>query len=80
MAARLAFYGTWTESEERPVEEAIRWKESRLKLPPRQLGEPWLVMRRDAEEGSIFLAHRHSWPRPVEAASPEELAAAIRNR
>lgn len=81
MSHRLAFfYGTWTESEERSVREAILWKEGRAQLPPRKLGEPWIVMRQNLGDRCVFLAHRHGWPSPVEASSPDELAAAIRNR
>lgn len=81
MNHRLAFfYGKWTESEARSVQEAILWKESHTKLPPRKLGEPWVVMRQDLGDKYVFLAHRHGWSRPVEAKSPDELAAAIRKR
>lgn len=74
------FYGKWTESEERAVQEAILWKESHTKLPPRKLGEPWVIMRQDLGDEYVFLAHRHGWRSPIEAKSPNELAAAIRKR
>lgn len=74
------FYGTWTESEEHTIEEAILWKESHAKLPPRKLGEAWVVMRQYIGDEYVFLAHRHGWPEPVEAKTPDELAAAIRSR
>lgn len=82
MKERLAYFeGSWTEEERRLVEEAIYWKEKTTALPEYTLGEPWTVVRRDFGERRIFLAHRHGWQAPpVKASSPEELAAAIRDR
>lgn len=81
MAKRFAFfYGKWTKHERRCIQEAALWKEMRADLPPRALGEPWVIVRQDLGEGCTCLAHRSGWPEPVSGSTPEELAAAIRAR
>lgn len=75
------FYGDWTERAKRHVLQAILWKEEQIDLPPRKLGEPWVVTSRGFDTGKeSYLAHRHGWEEPVGAESPEELVLAIRGR